>query len=136
MTLAALSATLALYVEPGRLRDIPFFAMLTTRLDDLRARADAICIATSGVKSIGVSACDAMSAVGGGALPTSTIPSAGIALTSRETNVDDLASYLRRCRPPIVGRADGDCVILDLRTVRPGDDGAIIAAIMSAPACE
>jgi len=136
MTLAALSATLALYVEPGRLREIPFFAMLTTPLDDLRARADAIRVATSDARSIGVSARDTTSAIGGGSLPTTTIPSAGVALTSRATNVDDLASYLRRWRPPIVGRADGDCVILDLRAVRPADDAAIIAAIMSAPACE
>ena len=135
MTLAALSATLALYLE-DRLGDIPFFAMLTMPLDDLRARADAIRAATHGAKSIDVSVRDTMAAVGGGSLPTATIASAGVALRSHKAGVDELAARLRRGRPPIVGRADGDCVVLDLRTVRPAEDAAIVAAILSASACE
>src|SRR5215472_9541548 len=131
MTLAALSATLAVYVEPGRLREIPFFAMLATPVDDLRKRADAIVDATLSAAPVRVSTLATTSAVGGGSLPTTTIPSAGIGLTARDFSVDELASRLRRGRPPIVGRADGDSIVLDLRTVRPSEDAAIIAAIIS-----
>jgi len=135
MTLATLSATLALYVGPARLREIPFFAMLTTPLDELRARADAICTATSTAQSVRVSVRETASAVGGGSLPTTTIPSAGVVLTALGSSVDDLAGQLRRGRPPIVGRADGDSIVLDLRTVRAAEDVAIVSAIMSAAAC-
>jgi len=74
-------------------------------------------------------------AVGGGSLPTTAIDSFGIALTPRGSSVDDFASTLRNGRPPIVGRAGGDRVVLDLRTVRPEEDAAIVAAILAAPAC-
>ncbi|HYK52851.1 MAG TPA: L-seryl-tRNA(Sec) selenium transferase [Candidatus Eremiobacteraceae bacterium] len=136
MTLAALSATLALYVEPGRLHEIPFFAMLETPLDDLIKRADAICEAAQSSPKVQVDARATTSAVGGGSLPTTTIPSAGVALTARDAGVDELASRLRSGRPPIVGRADGDSIVLDLRTVRPSEDAAVVAAIVSCAACE
>ena len=135
MTLAALSATLALYVEPGRLREIPFFAMLETPVDELRKRADAICEATTAAKTMRVNPRATAAAVGGGSLPTTTIPSAGVALTARDITVEELAARLRRERPPIVGRAEGDSIVLDLRTVRPAEDAAIIAAVMSSTAC-
>jgi L-seryl-tRNA(Ser) seleniumtransferase len=135
MTLAALSATLALYVDRDRLREIPFFAMLKTPVDELRKRADAICEAASTATSVRVSPRATTSAIGGGSLPTTSIPSAGIELTSRDCGVDELASRLRSGRPPIIGRADGDAIVLDLRTVRPSEDAVIVAAITSFAAC-
>lgn len=135
MTIAALSSTLALYLEPGRLREIPFFAMLAERPGALMSRAEAICRATRVARAVDDAPTETLAAVGGGSLPTATIPSAGVALKPRGLAVDVLASALRSHRPPVIGRADGDGLILDLRTVRPEEDAAIVAAILAIPEC-
>lgn len=135
MTISALSATLALYLEPGRMHEIPFFAMLAVPVDTLRERAEAICAATAGAQAIHATPCATSSAIGGGSLPTSTIASYGMSLTPAGMNVDALATLLRAGRPPVIGRAEGGAIVLDLRTVRPDEDAVIVAAINTAPAC-
>lgn len=86
-----------------------------------------------------VAAVDTVSTVGGGSLPGETQPSAGIAVrviggpmgraasthgaSADRWTPDRLAAELRRDLPPIVGRIEGDVLILDLRTVHPDDDG-------------
>ena len=135
MTIAALSATLANYLEPGRLRDIPFFAMLSQTPEELRARAGSICAAVRGATAIDAAPVATSSAVGGGSLPTATILSAGVAVTPRSGGVAELATALRTARPPVIGRAEGESLVLDLRSVRPEEDAAIVAALLRAPAC-
>src|SRR3954464_13592039 len=69
LSLAALEATLRLYLDPARaLREIPVLRMLSASGDDLRTRADAMCGA---LRAAGVSAdvIVASGMVGGGALP-------------------------------------------------------------------
>jgi len=124
LTLAALEATLALYREPARAwREIPTLAMLAEPVDELRARARAI-VAAVGHDRVVEAAMDA--SVGGGAFPTARIPSAGIAIDGES---DRIESALRRHEPPIIGRAAGGRVLLDLRTVEARHDTTIIAAL-------
>jgi L-seryl-tRNA(Ser) seleniumtransferase len=42
---------------------------------------------------------------------------------------DALAARLRRQDPPVVGRIEADRVVLDPRTVLPGEDQALLAAV-------
>jgi L-seryl-tRNA(Ser) seleniumtransferase len=126
LTIAALSATLSLYLEPERLPEIPVYAMLSATHDALFARAQAICARVSG---IGLQAVTTVAYTGGGTLPTSEIASAGIAIESDLVSTDALAATFRRRRPAIVGRIDGDRFVIDLRTVRPEEDPALIEAL-------
>jgi L-seryl-tRNA(Ser) seleniumtransferase len=133
MTLSALSATLALHLEPDGLREIPFFAMLSASQDELMARASALCAALQGVN---VRPLRTTAAAGGGTLPLAEIPSAGVAVEAPDCTPAVLAGRLRRRRPPVVGRVEGDEFIVDLRTVMPEDDGALADALAGASSCE
>jgi len=130
LTLAALSATLSLYLEPGRRDEIPLYAMLSTPLDTLRERAQAIC---GGLRERGaaihVSPCACQSTTGGGTLPLARMPSAGIRADWDRRTPEEIAAHLRRHDPPIVGRIEEGGFIVDLRTVQPGEDAALGEAL-------
>ena len=130
MTLAALSATLAAYLEPDRLKDIPLFAMLSATPDELLERAHRLCTELQMRRiSASVKALRTNAAAGGGTLPMADIPSAGIAIEPKDASADALAARLRRHRPPVIGRIDGTALIIDLRTVRTEDEPALIEAL-------
>ena len=57
------------------------------------------------------------------------LPSFGIALSPTGGDVHALDKRLRSARFPILGRIEGDRIILDLRTVAPRQDTTLIEAI-------
>ena len=59
------------------------------------------------------------------------MPSFGLALSGG--SADRTLGALRRGTPAVVGRIDGGRVILDLRTVDPGRDMELAAAIGASP---
>ncbi len=129
LTLAALEATLRLYLEPERaLREIPVLAMLTTSADDIESRAQRLAgsLCESGIDAMVV---NSSASVGGGAFPTVEIPSFAVALNC---NADSAEKRLRLGEPPVIGRIAEGRLILDLRSVVPRDDGALGAAILRA----
>jgi L-seryl-tRNA(Ser) seleniumtransferase len=94
---------------------LPFWRMATASLDDLRARAERIGVgAVVGCASV----------TGGGTLPGVEIPSIGLALDGDQTG------RLRAATPtPVIARVEDGRTVCDLRTVDPGDDGNLLAAI-------
>jgi L-seryl-tRNA(Ser) seleniumtransferase len=119
LTLAVLQEVALAYLR----RDgdaIPFWRMATTPLPALRARAGAIVAAATIGEVV-----DTEALPGGGSLPGVTIPSVGIAVAG-----DHLAA-LRDRRPPVVARVDAGRTICDLRSVDPGDDTTLAAALGS-----
>jgi L-seryl-tRNA(Ser) seleniumtransferase len=116
--MAAMQRTTLAYLARTAATEIPFWAMATATIDDLRTRAEKI-IASAGVGEI-----ESTQAVpGAGSAPGATIPSVGIRLGG-----DHLAG-LRACDPPIVARAHDGLTVLDLRTVDPCSDDAVAAAL-------
>ena len=128
VTLVGVAATLALYRAGVATRSIPVWRAIATPVDVLRDRARRLA-ATTG-PGLDVEAVETASTVGGGSLPGETQPSWGVAL--RTPSADRLLARLRAGDPPIVGRIEHDRVILDLRTVDPGDDERLAAAIRAA----
>jgi L-seryl-tRNA(Ser) seleniumtransferase len=124
---AALEATLLEYVR----RDhdaIPALRMMRLtkeaigkRVDDLAAR-----IATPKLE---IEIVDGESILGGGAAPSSVLPTRVLALTCEGFSADELAARLRASEPPIIARVDEGRVLLDLRTVFPEQDAVIAAAL-------
>ncbi|HYO16200.1 MAG TPA: L-seryl-tRNA(Sec) selenium transferase [Thermoanaerobaculia bacterium] len=66
--------------------------------------------------------------VGGGSAPESPISGEALALAGD----DDLLARLRRGDPPVVGYIRQGRLVLDLRTVDPEDDAALIGAVKQA----
>lgn len=69
--------------------------------------------------------------VGGGSLPGAMLPTAVLRLKHAAWSDDELARRLRLGQPHVFGRISEDHVLLDLRSVLPEDDGAIVVALRS-----
>jgi L-seryl-tRNA(Ser) seleniumtransferase len=72
---------------------------------------------------------DGESVIGGGAAPSSVLPTRQLAVTCRDLSADELAARLRANDPPIIARIEEGRVLMDLRTVFPGQDAALAAAL-------
>ena len=116
--MAAVQRTTLAYLDKTAATSIPFWAMVATTTDELRARADKI-VAAAGVGEI--EATEALP--GAGSAPGATIESIGIRIRG------DRLAELRAGTPPVIARSrDGD-TLLDLRTVDPGSDDAVALAL-------
>jgi L-seryl-tRNA(Ser) seleniumtransferase len=74
------------------------------------------------------------SRIGGGSLPRSVIPSVAVELTPARGDASALAAALRRGVPPVVGHIAGGALRIDLRTVFPRQDQALLGALRAAAA--
>jgi L-seryl-tRNA(Ser) seleniumtransferase len=121
LTLAALEATLALYLEPERAaEEIPVLRMLREETADVRARAERLAETTGGEVE------ETVARVGGGALPLAELPSLACAVE------EELAARLRNADPPVVALVrDGRC-LLDCRTIADDEVAAVADAVARA----
>jgi len=72
---------------------------------------------------------DGESVIGGGAAPSSILPTRLLAVTGKNLSADEIAKRLRAADPPIVARVEDGRVLLDLRTVFPEQDRVIVSAL-------
>ncbi|MBT3498846.1 MAG: L-seryl-tRNA(Sec) selenium transferase [Gemmatimonadales bacterium] len=132
MTLAGLEATLRLYRDRSRaLVEIPTLRMLGADVQELSERAESM---ASALSEAGVSAevVDGMGAVGGGTYPGVTLDSAVVALPTTGAGASEVAARLRAGSPPVVARIVSDRVVLDPRTVLPGQEVDVIRVVVEA----
>ncbi|MGH9127755.1 MAG: L-seryl-tRNA(Sec) selenium transferase [Acidimicrobiales bacterium] len=115
LVLAELQETCLAYLR-GEGSAIPLWRMAALDVEGLRRRA----------VSLGVGKpLDCESVAGGGSVPGTEIPSAGVALEG------DVSAALRRFDPPVIARVAGGLTIADLRTVDPADDPILARALSS-----
>jgi L-seryl-tRNA(Ser) seleniumtransferase len=128
LTLAALSATLRLYLRSGNLAaEIPTLRFLTRTVAEMKQmapRARDILIERLG-GDFRCEIIESTSQIGSGALPTEELPTIAIRVTHAKISANSIADIFRRARPPIIGRIADDGFQLDLRTI---DDPAMFAA--------
>jgi L-seryl-tRNA(Ser) seleniumtransferase len=139
MTLAALEATLRLYLDPERaLRDVPTLRMLTESPDSVAARArtlvDRIVAATG--EAFWVAAMPDVSRAGGGALPLADIPTTIVTLSPRAMSANDLEAALRLGNPTIIARIRDARVVLDPRTLSDHESDLVVARLAEIAAGE
>jgi L-seryl-tRNA(Ser) seleniumtransferase len=128
LVLSALQATVDLHLS-GRPDELPIVRMMRATTDQLRARADAMVAALDGID---VRVVAGRSQVGGGTMPRTQIPSVTLAVRPAAGSVDDLAAALRRGAVPVVGYIAGGRLRIDLRTVFPEQDAAVVKAVKAA----
>jgi L-seryl-tRNA(Ser) seleniumtransferase len=136
LTLAALEATLRAYEDPERARqEIPTLRMLTEPEAVVRRRAQRCLrgLPAAVRQSLGARVVADRSQVGGGALPTIELPTAALALGSRDHSADALDARLRAGRPPVIGRIADDRLLLDCRTIADDEIPLLIAALRALP---
>jgi len=134
MTLAALEATLRLYLDEERaLREVPVLRMLGIPLPELRQRADDLAARLRGLPGVTtVEVREDNAYVGGGSLPDQALPSWVVALTARSLSDNLLAQRLRTGTPAVMGRLKDGQLLLDLRTVFVGQETALFQAVAEA----
>jgi L-seryl-tRNA(Ser) seleniumtransferase len=132
LSLAALEATLRLYLDPARaLREVPVLRMLAAGADELRARAELmrIRLEAAGVASDVIVAAGK---VGGGALPLLELEGPVCAVDPAGVGLDELARRLRAGEPPVVARAREGWLLLDPRTLTDAEAVAAADAVVAA----
>jgi len=131
LTLAALEATLELYLDPERARrEVPTLGMLGRALGSLDEQARRITDAlTARSLPAAIEVIDGSSQMGSGSLPTQNLPTRLVAVAPRDVSPDVLAGRLRRHRPPILARVQDDRLLLDPRTLRDGDEEILVEGL-------
>lgn len=112
LRLAALEATLEACAR-GDLT--PVVSMVAMSRDEIAERARAFAKKTRG--NVVLNLIDGESAVGGGAAPTSALPTVLVAVSHTSLTPEEIAKRLRLSTPSVVARILNDQVVLDLRTV-------------------
>ena len=124
---AALEATLLSYLK----RDfdaVPAVAMMRLPKEAIAERAQRV---ATQLRAAGWTAeiREGESILGGGAAPSSSLPTMLLAVASDRHSAAEMLNQLRRNDPPIIARVEDDRLILDLRTVWPEQDETVAAAI-------
>ncbi len=134
LTLAALQATLTHYLDGTALEKVPVLAAITTPVDELAARAEAMVgsLAAGLGDRADVTVTEITSRVGGGAAPEREIPSRGVDIAPKGVSAATIVANLLEVSPPVIVRTREDRIILDLRTVSPSDDDFLGKAILEA----
>ncbi len=118
LTLAALSATLRLYLRSGDLGDeLPTLRILRRGVNEIGAiapRAREIVAERLGL-GYAVEIVDTTSQVGSGAMPVEELKSVALRVSHPEKSANAIAAMFRRAR--IIGRVTDDSFHLDLRTI-------------------
>ena len=127
LSYAALEATLLSYIR-GDHEAIPTLRMMRLTKEAIGKRAEALAARIAG-PALNVEIVDAESILGGGAAPSSSLPTRVLALTCETLSADELSAGLRGSDPPIIARVDEGRVLVDLRTVFPEQDGVLAAAL-------
>jgi L-seryl-tRNA(Ser) seleniumtransferase len=124
---AALEATLLAYVRHDH-DAIPAVRMMRLTKEEIGKRAEKLASRLAGQK-VKFEIVDGESLLGGGAAPSSVLPTRILAVACEGLSADELATRLRGSEPPIVARVEEGRVLLDLRTVFPEQDVAIVDAL-------
>jgi L-seryl-tRNA(Ser) seleniumtransferase len=127
LTYAALEATLLAYVKRDH-DSIPTLRMMRLSKEEIGKRGEVLAAQVRSQK-FEIEIADGESVIGGGAAPSSVLPTRLLALSCAGLSADELATRLRASDPPIIARVEQGRVLLDLRTVFADQDSIIVAAL-------
>ena len=125
LTIAGMEATLRLFLRPDRLEEThPVYWMFSRTAEQVgwRARGLVRRLKNHLPDFIDMSLVNGGSQVGSGAVPVQTIPTRLIRIRTPGIPPDSLVLRLRRLEPPVFARVRDDALLLDLRTVLPGEE--------------
>ncbi len=138
LILAALQTTVDLYLSGAVLTEeraatVPTIDMLRAGEQELRIRAEKIVSALADAP-FAASLGRGKGQIGGGTLPRSVLPSVTVDLQPANIHLKDFAARLRQSAPPLIGYVANGRFKLDLRTIFPHQDAAVIRIVREAAA--
>ncbi len=132
MTLAALEATLRIYLDEERvIREIPGIAMLTKDITELKGDAQRLMrmLKSALGSKAAIEVIKDVSQVGGGAMPLEALETYVVALKPESISLDRLEYELRKNETPVISRINKDRLLFDVRTIFKDEYKVISAAI-------
>jgi L-seryl-tRNA(Ser) seleniumtransferase len=134
MSLAALEWVLQRHAAGRAFEEIPVLAMLSASKDDLAARARRLRarLIALRVPGLHVDLLDGVSVLGGGAAPLVELPTRLLAVACDGITPETLEEALRQGDPPVIARLSEGRLLLDPRTLLPGQDAQLASAIARA----
>ena len=127
MTIAALTATLALYRDPVRaIQEIPALAMIAAPAHALEQRAIVLALHLA-QRGIAAELVATEATVGGGAFPTARLASWALALGG---DPEVTEGCLRAGATPVIGRVADGRLLIELRSVPAAQDAALEEALV------
>jgi len=131
LTLSALEATLMEYADIEKAGEsIPTIRMLFEEPDSIRKRAGRIALnLRRDMLNASISVISDYSQAGGGAIPEKDFPTYAVSIRPDRISVNELEERLRRGEPPIIARIREGALLLDARTIQPGEIPLLVRAI-------
>ena len=120
MTLAALEATLRLYLDMDEARrQVPTLKMITASEEALKSKARRLADAIRNRlgKKVTVTMRKGVSRVGGGAFPEYDLPTTVVVVSLKDISASELREALLKTDPPLVARIEDEGFLLDPRTL-------------------
>ncbi|MBC7104731.1 MAG: L-seryl-tRNA(Sec) selenium transferase, partial [Firmicutes bacterium] len=124
MTLAALEATLRLYLDPDQAQKaIPTLRYLARTAAETESLARALQTAIERRLTNGfvVDVEESSARAGGGSLPLVELPSHAVRIRAGEATAAELEAMLRKAPMPVIGRVAQDAVLLDVLALEEAD---------------
>ena len=136
MTLAALEATLRLYLDPHKaIASVPTLRRMTMSAAELKRRAEKLQRALRRALPAGLaelSLLTGVSRVGGGAFPECDLPTTLVRVLPLARTVEDTRARLLRTEPPLVTRVENGALLLDPRTLEDHEFPTLVRVLNSA----
>lgn len=131
MTIAALEATLRLYLDEDRaMAQVPTMRMLTATREELADRAEVLYrILLRKVKTAVLDVVDVTSQVGGGSLPQEQLPSRAVTIVPMNMSLNDFERRMRTGKYHVIGKIQRDRYEIDVRTLLEGDVAKVVDAV-------
>jgi L-seryl-tRNA(Ser) seleniumtransferase len=128
--IAGLETTLEL-VLAGRGDELPVRAMLRASASELRPRAEALARRLTALGGFSATLVESTSQPGSGSAPAVTLPTVCVRVTHAKLSAGGLAAALRMALVPVFTRVQEGAVLLDPRTLLPGDEEDLVAGFVS-----
>ena len=130
LTYAALEATLMAYIRQDH-DSIPALRMMRLTPDQVGRRAEQMSAdLASRAPKLWVALVQGVSVLGGGSAPGAVLPTVLLAISCHGLSADELSARLRGNDPAIITRVEEGRVLVDLRTVFPGQDAVVADALV------
>ena len=134
LTIAVLESTLLAYLR-GAHDEVPALRMIRMPLEEVTRRAEEF---TAQLRAANPAECeielrDGQSLIGGGSTPEQHLPTKLVSIASLRHSAAQLEARLRRPQqgPPVIARVEEDRLVLDLRTVLPGQEQSLLQHLVS-----
>jgi len=127
--IAGLETTLELVLD-GRGDELPVRRMLRASAAELKPRAEELARRLAGLPGMKVDVVAGESQPGSGSAPGVSLPTFCVRVTHARLSAGGLASALRAAPVPVFGRVHERALLLDPRTLLPGDEEDLLAAFV------